>query len=321
MKPSRLNTASSAITNEIAAPGTAITNKIANSAPEFNYYAFTAATLVVPEFVKPVHQFLGQGGAFLGPLWNYLDALCSGITGVSQLMDGETHRPVTTKIKGTLNILSTAQLTALTVVNQAAMLAPGLLGGPAFAAAFGTAFFISLDESLRCIRRLTEPDYWLKDSEAKFAKLKTSIATLESEIAELGTQKLSSWGKYALSQKEDRLEKLKATRDELKEDIESCTSVYDVEKAVTHRNQKPKLTKEVRQKCLKELYNALANSLCVGVAFAGMLILCIPGAQMAGLVVAVAASTLYLIKHATQLATSKPKPPKEEEKPFLPKPT
>src|SRR5262249_49580282 len=130
-----------------------------NTLPEWNYVGFSTYTLLIPEFLNLISRELAttipQAHKVVGPAWNYLDAGCSLIVGLCQLIDTENHRQVTTKIKGGLNIANAAQLVALTATG---------FGGPGFAIAFGIAFASSLDDTIRAMRRRYDFIYWLEDS-------------------------------------------------------------------------------------------------------------------------------------------------------------
>lgn len=178
--------------------------EIADAIPENNYWGFSTYTMILPSVLKEIGAAieLPQAG-FTGPLWNYLDAACSAVVGISQLADKTNHRQVTTKVKGVINLLNSAQLTTLTAVNFS------LLGAPGFAIAFGVGFAMSLEDTTRAARRLTSLDYWLKDSLTLLQKTMSQIKELKTEIAELEQVILqnpkSTMTKWALQHKKARL--------------------------------------------------------------------------------------------------------------------
>jgi len=278
---------SNPIRDEFATLSANIALASANTAPEFYYYSFSIATLGLTRYVDSVKTFVeGGGGAFLGPLWNYLDALSSGIVGLSQVLDKSGYRKNVTKAKGYINILSTVQLAGLTLAEQGLQLTPGLLGGPAFAAAFGVSFLISLDECVRCARRLSSDVYWLRDSNAQLIKLTKQYEDLDREIIFM-PKPVGRLGKFAETQKLARLKQLDGNIKKLKADIGVVT--YNTDKVAL-----AKITREAQ----KDLFNAMANSFYLGTAFAGMLLLCIPGLAPVGWAAVMAASAMYLIlKH------------------------
>ena len=145
--------------------------------PESNYWAFAAYMMIVPSILKEAHSsFKLPEPVALGPVWNYLNAACSLVVGINQLTDKNHHRPTVNKLKGAINVASSAQLVALTALG---------FGGPAFAAAFGVGFGLSIDDTVRAIQRASDDDYLLKDNMAQLKKIYDKIQSLEGEIIEL----------------------------------------------------------------------------------------------------------------------------------------
>ena len=149
-------------------------HEFASALPENNYMAFSLYTMILPAVFSEIsHIALPEPGA-LGPVWNYIDAGCSAIVGMNQLIDTQSHRPIATKIKGLLNVGAGAEIATLTALNFA------VLGGPGFAGALAMGFLLSLDETVCAFARKYSFDYWLKDSLAQLEKweaLRTNIKT------------------------------------------------------------------------------------------------------------------------------------------------
>jgi hypothetical protein len=205
--------ASEKILAEIQAVVLGASREFASALPENNYMAFSLYTMILPAVFSEIsHIALPEPGA-LGPMWNYLDASCSAILGVNQLLDTQSHRPVATKMKGLFNIGVGAEVATLTTLNFA------VLGGPAFAAALGTGFIISLDDTVCAFARKYDFDYWLKDSLAQLEKLEALKAALKNEIFELTVAETAALGRWVLNRKKERLAQMEATKKELEKDI------------------------------------------------------------------------------------------------------
>ncbi|MDR3478366.1 MAG: hypothetical protein P4M14_10080 [Gammaproteobacteria bacterium] len=186
--------------------------------PENTYWTFSFYTTILPAILAEIKNVVVPQSAAIGSAWNYLDATCSLIVGVNQLTDETTHRPVATKIKGTVNISSAIQLSVLTSLSF------GAFGGIGFAAAFGAGFLLSLDDLTRTTRCLLNRDYWLKDSLAQLEKLNKLIPRLENAEKKLKENldkqgNKESWGEWALERKRGRLKKAKEAREEIEDAI------------------------------------------------------------------------------------------------------
>ena len=312
---------------------------VASNLPEINYWMFSAVTLVIPELLKHLFHLIKKlpPTKISGPLWNYLDAICSGVTGVMQLLDTENHRQVATKLKGVVNILNTVQLTTLTAIKYA------MFGGPAFAAAFGIGFALSLEDMVYAGRRMMSDDYWLEDSLAMLKKKYELIGELALELKIIkgiqGNQN-NQTEQWAINQKEKRLEQLKLEKTELEKDIfakvyadknfyvDNFSEKYkswiienpqtDFEKFLAEVNTCSDKNKEyvfgsdeIKKDCIKRASNinakngeqfkeAFSNSVAWGAAFVGMLLICFPpasAAYTAGLLVIALASSIYLARN------------------------
>jgi hypothetical protein len=350
------------IRSEIHAVAKEFSSEFADRLPENNYYAFSLYTTILPVILGEISNFVLPTFASAGPTWNYLDGACSAISGVNQLLDETTHRPVATKIKGAVNVGNGATVITLTAMNFS------LFGAPAFAAAFGTGFVLSLDETARAFARKYSFEYWMKDSLAQLEKLNAVKIKLEKDIRLLGGAeaeaiKASSW---ARNRKRERLEKLEQDKKELERDILFRTAANHFEKVETAVEQTPVVThhadrhaviekqlnacsegfqqtdfvndlrqinncpadksvflkrqdlmpalakasipetrkkaeREITKKSDKHVAASVKDSLMWGVAFAAVLLACIPGCQLAGLVVLGVASTMYLAKNFSKV--------------------
>lgn len=193
-----------------------VSTTVASHLPEYNYWGFSAYTLVLPYIFKEVGNIVIPQAAATGPVWSYLDSVCAVVVGLNQLRDKNAHRQVVTKLKGTLNVLSGIQLGVLSGVSFAAF------GPAAFAAAFGLGFAMSLDETTRAIRRVSNPNYWLTDSLALLEKQSIMIDHLQDETTELQRMLETEYHKmadWALKRKKARLDALETEHRALKEDV------------------------------------------------------------------------------------------------------
>jgi hypothetical protein len=336
---------------------------VADNLPEHNYWAFSFFTLILPALVSEINNgIMQQVQPIVGPTWNYLDAACALITGISQITDDENHRVVATKAKGGINILAAGQIITLTAINFT------LLGGPGFAAAFGVGFLLSLDEVVRAMRRKANFEYWLQDSLSELEKtshlilkLKTEKALFEEKIRqyEEDKEKSSASAQWALNRKKARLEKLTEKQNELERDItfrvaeKRCIALENhipnyastptcqvIDKKIKKpwksnfmkeftgklqainacqnlrefsaiaRESSPNQQKElmraadpelreirkrqITEKCDNHIKSAVKSNFLWGMGLAGMLLLCIPMCQPAGLILVGIASALYL---------------------------
>lgn len=364
-------------------------SQIADALPENHYWGFSAYTMLLPYILKEVGVALQIPQSSLsGPIWNYLDAACSAVVGIQQLSDTTNHRSTTTKIKGAINLANGVQLATLTAVNFS------LFGGPGFALAFGIGFALSLDETIKSVRRFENFSYWLKDSLSQLEKTNALIKSLDTEITELknSLSKFKSSQKpkmavWALEHKLDRLHELRKTKTSLEKDItarlahkkyeelskpravgkksklitdyihatgidseftqklkkiDDCNTETRLNMRLKSHNEENGLRKlgsvidykracEKREKEIQgeekaKIKAAVKDNFVWGMAFVGMLLLCIPtpATQIAGLAIVSLASALYIAKNAdriykgiSQLATKVKgffsEPPKEKE--------
>lgn len=197
-EPKKVLTRRQSITQEVAIELHEKMNDLGNAIPE-NNYCLSFYTIIFAQILKELRLMLLPQSPFIGPGWNYFDAVCGFLVGMAQLTNHTTHRPITEKVKGVSNILNSAQLVTLTAINFT------ILGGPGFAAAFAVGFLMSFDETIRAKRRLEDKEYWLKDNIAQLIKLETLIkeANAEVEAIEESGKPFSPW---ALKRKKDRLD-------------------------------------------------------------------------------------------------------------------
>lgn len=200
------------ITQEVANELHEKMNDLGNAVPENNYWATSFYTIILPQILKELRLMLLPQSPFVGPGWNYFDAFCGLLVAIYQLTNDLTHRIIMERIKGILNLLSSAQLVTLTALNFT------LLGGPGFAAAFAVGFVLSFDETIRAKRRLEDTEYWLKDSLQQLTKLEDLIKKLNEEILAMD-QSGKPKSLWALKRKLDRLDDYEDQQKKLQDDI------------------------------------------------------------------------------------------------------
>ena len=193
--------------------------EMAEILPENNYWLLSGLTILGPAILSELRHstILFPQTQVLGPLWNYLDAGCSVMAGLLQLTDNYHHRQLVNKLKGMVNVGSGAQVIALSAISFATF------GAPAFAAAFGVGFALSIDDLVRAGRRKDTLEYWVKDSLAELDKInavilpdiKKQIADIES-IAEDQRKRLTQW---TLERRKQRLAEYLAKKEEIEHDL------------------------------------------------------------------------------------------------------
>lgn len=313
-----------------------VAEQLAATLPENGYWGFSTWTMIVPEILKHFSYALPQSDQ-IGPTWNYIDATCQGITGLRQFFDIRTHRPFVTKLKGIINCASSIQLCTLTAISASS------LGPIGFAAAFGTTFLLSLDETIRQMRRMWSKEYFLMDSITELDKVSDLIQKEQDEIEKLRLENIPSYKlEKVLKIKQINLKELIKTQDKLKKIIEYILYV-DIYESNKNKNKKQsvlmkvisnysevknpdcktylenlknknktviskekygKVKKEVRQikrDCKKACARAVSDTLIYGLAFTGMLFLCIPAMQPAALAIISTASFLFFIKNVEKI--------------------
>lgn len=298
--------------------------------PELNYWSFSLCQSVLYEIFHVIGPLPGQAG--LG--WNMLDAFCQGVEGIQQIrsavIEKTTHRPAATAVKGGLNITSALQVAILSGISFATF------GAPAFAAAFGVGFLLSLDDTVCAVRRYYDPTYHGEDNAAKDKKLEIAIQKLTREINELrSSSKRDNWVVRAvIRSKEGRLAALKEERLEIADEqkilaangksdgVGSYVLQSKLYKDVARKtsngdsltsNNRAELKKAMYEKLGWNILKAIKNNAHWGLAFAGMLLVCIPGFQPVGGFLIIAASALYFSKHALTLGNLLYKKKEEKE--------
>ncbi len=277
---------------------------------------------------------LPAGGGF-DPIVNWVDAGVSIVQGGRQLLDDESHRPLATKVKGFSNIASGVALTVITgVATTLGTAAAAALSAQGLTAAFAVAFLISCDEVVRLVRKIVDPEYWVMDNIKQWEKLKDkTIPKLIKEISRLDHNQYISRKNsaliWAVERKKERLLQLQELEKELGQDIkdrvttnETCWMHYKAhfdkgnlsgiakeligEKPNFESGEEAAIEEKAALKCKKELKEALSHTLLAGLAFTGMLLLCIPGAQPIGAVLIGVTVAVYVIKYAESAIKNAP---------------
>lgn len=330
--------------DEIVAITKEVAGKLAETIPENNYWAFSAYTLLIPEILSNLTTYALPQPESISSVWNQFDAVCQGFTGIQQLFDQKTHRPVMSKMKGVINIASSIQLATLTAIGATS------LGPLAFAAGTGVSLLLSLDESFRQIRRLASPVYFVADSLAELNKLEDLIEQKQAALEKLQslpdlTQRTKS-GKLALKLAQSSLDELVKKRNTIQEQITAKMDVALWEDKDKKEEEKSDLVKLIQGYNVRAFHNqcrsfvdglkarktptetqygvakkfdnytkkkdrlttaaAISDTILWGFAFTGMLLICIPGMQPAGVALIAAASACFLLKNSGKLLSKAP---------------
>ncbi len=327
---------SNTLEGDIQQIGSSVAASLAETVPETDYCFLFSYTVILPEIMEHLSSYSVPVPEQLGATWNYIDAACQGVTGLNQLFDDKTHRPVVTKTKGLLNLASSLQVITLTTISAPA------LGPIGFATALGVSFVLSLDEALRQMRRRWNKEYFLVDSLAHLDQTCKLIQNKTEEIEELQRQPGNEdQKKLALKLKQDNLRDLKVLKEHLHKSIEAKLDVDLYEscekkspstlQAITRKYAVPSDSNsqfkeyldrlKIRPTPSKQDYEkaqlqvdkdsqasktacikSASDSLLYGIAFTGTLLLCIPGMQPAAIALISIASALFFIKNIKKMA-------------------
>lgn len=311
--------------------------------PENNYWGFATYTMIAPYVLKELgNVFKLPQSSLAGPVWNYLDGGCSVVVGASQLMDEENHRPFATKLKGIINVSSGAGLISLTAINFALFGGLGFAAafGVGFALSLDeTARHARrlrdeeywLSDSLAQIKKFDEliealskeitnmkgllnksgagivSNWALKQKEERLKQYKKNKEKIENDvIVRVKTMRIE----YANQEKDifithqKILQPFLANEDRFKNQLNEVFNT-SIENLRDEYDSAPHKAKEhrIRQQCKDALLESSVDSLVWGIAFAGMLLACIPGMQVPALFVIAAASAIYLGKNSERIAS------------------
>ncbi|MDF1756877.1 MAG: hypothetical protein P1U74_01040 [Legionellaceae bacterium] len=254
---------------------------------EGTFITLSTSTILIPKFCLLLPEVIKESAATLphasiiDQSWNCLDGACLVVAGIGQLVN-KSYTPKANTVKGASNVGSGVQLLWLTAIGS------GPLG---FVIGTGVGFAHSVYDTLKTIRRMHEPSYWLEDTNNKLLFLNDKKKTLELEIKQLNlslkespdgkTRDLQEW---LVSRKSCRLEKTILDIEILQSDIEE----YETNNSFTER---------LNEKITKELKDKLYNNLMTGSAMTGMALLLVPGGQVAGLALVAVAAAMFAYKY------------------------
>ncbi len=292
--------------------------------PEITYPVGSFYTIVIPFILSELKiAFSLPQHALVGPIWNYIDSLFAFMLTTAMFAQAsENARPNAEIMKGILNLLGGIQLTTLTTLGffiggAAAM------SGLGFAAAGAAGFIISMDETVRSYRRMTDMAYWMKDSKAQLLKWEEQVTQLEKDLEQLkalhktislSDAKKLEWSTWVINRKKERLDTLVEDIKELKLDIRvrekvivlSLNQETGVESRVT---QDQLLTDEeqirenrIQKDCKVQFELNRKESTVLFLAFAGMLLMCFPPTEIVGIACVAIASAYFLKKNAPKIA-------------------
>ena len=261
---------------------------IAELIPDINFCGFSAYIILLSSICKELGHSLPQS-SLAGDCWSYVDGACSVIVGAQQIALPK-HEPIANRLRGSSNIISGSQLVWLTAIG---------LGPIAFAAGVGNLFVQNLYKVAKTFRRMHDSEFWLEDTQNELAyiqqelrKIDEEIAQLRSEVDPAGTNRITDW---LIKKKQDRSSDLLAKQllldshiqsyNNFKANIDSSKSGLGAEQA----NYKKYME--------EELAEGLYDCLMFGTAFVGMVLMCLPGTQLAAILLVSVAVSLFLYKH------------------------
>lgn len=252
----------------------------ANIMPEVNFVGFSMYTLLLAEVCRQFSTILPQSSDSTG-LWEKIDAACAIFVGIGQIMNPKSE-PIANRLKGVSNILAGGELYWLTIIG---------LGPIGFAADVGLAFTHSLYDMAKTLRRINDLEYWYNDTKRELDFLASERSTLLINLQQL---------------KENR----KVEHDWKKKKVLSwlidrrINHLYEVESMI---NSLQNVLSEdgfnsARVISLqKELLEHSYNTLMLGAAFIGLILLNTVGMNLPVVVFITVAVVLYTYKYAPRV--------------------
>lgn len=255
-------------------------SEVVDVIPDANFAGFSIYTLLLAEVCKEFSVAFSQNSTAVDA-FGYIDSGCSVLLGVSQIMQPKAE-PIANRVKGITNILAGGELYWLLLLG---------LGPVGFVIDVGVAFLHSLYDMGKTLRRINDDDYWRHDSENKLKYLLLELEELEITINSLkenqetdsGTRKnkIFTW---LLIRKENQKEELQGVISDLR--------------SVLIPTADPKCK---RADLEKELLNASYNSLMLGAAFIGLVLLTFFGGGIPAIILIAVAVVLYAYKYAPKV--------------------
>lgn len=253
----------------------------ANIMPEMNFFGFSLYTLLLAELCKEFAIMLPQNPEseiILG----HIDAGCAVLVGVSQIMHAKSE-PIANRAKGITNIFAGGQLLWLSLIG---------LGPIGFMADVGLAFTHSLYDMTKTLRKINDIQFWYTDTLNKLNYLESEKSKLIFNITELQQQKTIEQG----GKKRKILNWLINSRinhlQEIENMINNLQGIFNSENLDDERISTLK----------KELLNNSYDTLMLGTAFIGTLLLTVFGGGLPAVILITVAIVLYAYKYAPKLA-------------------
>lgn len=253
------------------------TTGIAELIPDINFCGFSAYIFLLSSICKELGHNLPQD-SFAADCWSYIDGGCSVIIGVGQIASPK-HEPIANRARGSSNIISGGQLIWLTMIG---------LGPIGFAAGVGNVFVQSLYNTAKTFRRMYDVEFWYEDTQNELKYIQQEQRNIDAEIAQLrkdldpnSANRMTNWLiKKKEYRKDDLIQKEALLNSHIKSHDDSISN---------NTCFKPSLQKELAEN--------LYDNLMFGSAFVGMVLMCIPGAQLAAILLVGISVSLFLYKH------------------------
>jgi hypothetical protein len=286
----KLNPSSySGIINQIGADA----GQAAKVLPDATFTGFSTYTLLMAQVCEEIHFLLPQN-ASTGNAWNIIDAACSVVVGVSQLMSRSAN-PTVTKAKGVANVGSGTQLGLMTLFG---------LGNIGFAIGVGIGFTQAIHDVSNTYRRINDHEFWYEDTKNTLGFLRNEARIISHDIGIINNELLidSSHVKklnWVNERKNIRIFKIEAEIAKL----EGYIRLYDVHISSQSTDNNKTLPPEILKQLSDEMRGNIQNLLICGTAFVGMVLLCFPLLQIPALAFIAVAVGLYMYKHHDEISS------------------
>ena len=119
--------------------------------PKVNYIGFSIYTILLADVCKFISNLVLPEENQIISTWGVIDGTCDIVSGIGLLLT-KSSEPIANSVKGATKLLSSGQLFFLVSLG---------LGPIGYAASVGVAFTHSLYDSLKLLRRIQVPNYWL----------------------------------------------------------------------------------------------------------------------------------------------------------------
>jgi hypothetical protein len=243
--------------------------------PQVDYVGFSIYTILLADACKALSNLALPKENQVINAWGAIDGTCDIVSGVGLLLS-QSSEPIANRAKGVTKLISSGQLFFLISLG---------LGPIGYAVSVGVAFTHSLYDTLKLLRRINEPNYWLEDAHNKLMFMDEQHQELHMELSFLKNSDKNSYVTRSLIQrKEIKLAEVIQNHAILTKNIEDFKANGD------------NFTVNIKQNLQSECREKIWSNLLLGSAFIGAILLCVPGAQIAAMAFIAIAITIYAYK-------------------------